>query len=159
MAPGKILKLIAAVLICNLAGFAGSVFTTPSIPTWYASLNKPAFTPPNWVFAPAWTTLFVLMGIGLYLVWDRTNFSGKGRTALYVFGFQLFLNVMWSVLFFGLQSPFYAFVEIIALWIAILFTIMKFREIDGKAGYVLVPYIAWVTFAALLNLSVWLLNP
>ncbi len=153
------LRLAAAVIVCNLAGFAGSFFTMPSIPTWYASINKPFFTPPNWVFAPAWTTLFVLMGIGLYMVWDKTNFSGKGRFALYVFGFQLFLNIMWSALFFGLQSPMYAFFEIIALWIAILFTIMKFREIDRKAGYVLVPYMAWVTFAALLNLSVWLLNP
>ncbi len=151
-------KLIAAVVLCNAAGFIGSFFTTPSIPTWYASINKPFFTPPNWVFAPAWTTLFVLMGIGLYIVWEKTGFRGKGRTALYVFSGQLALNVLWSVLFFGLQSPMLAFLEIIALWIAILFTIIRFREIDRKAGCVLVPYIAWVSFAAVLNLSVWLLN-
>ncbi len=158
MSPEKILKLIAAIVICNLAGFIGAIFTTPNIPTWYASINKPFFTPPNWVFAPAWTTLFVLMGIALYLVWDKTGFREKGRIALYVFAGQLALNILWSVLFFGLQSPMTAFLEIVVLWIAILFTIMKFREIDRKAGYILIPYIAWVSFAALLNLSVWLLN-
>jgi benzodiazapine receptor len=158
MGPAKTVKLVAAIVICNAAGFLGSVFTTPGIPTWYASISKPGFTPPNWVFAPAWTTLFVLMGMALYIVWDRTGFRDKGRIALYVFTGQLVLNILWSVLFFGMQSPMLAFLEIIALWIAILFTIMKFWEIDRKAGYLLMPYIAWVSFAALLNLSVWLLN-
>ncbi|MBU0530860.1 MAG: TspO/MBR family protein [Candidatus Aenigmatarchaeota archaeon] len=152
------LKLIVSIIICQAAGLIGSVFTAPSIQTWYVGLNKPFFVPPNWLFAPAWTTLFLLMGISLYLVWNKGLKEQKNRCAIKIFGIQLVLNIVWSVIFFGLQSPLYAFIEIIILWIAILGTIIKFHRVDKKAAYLLIPYILWVTFAAALNLAVYLLN-
>ncbi len=148
--------LVLFILICQFAGIIGSVFTAPSIPAWYASINKPDFNPPNWIFAPAWTTLFLLMGIALYLIWEKG--IKKNRIAIYVFSAQLILNVVWSLLFFGLQNPFLAFIEIIILWIAILATIILFYRIRREAGLILIPYIVWVSFAALLNYSVWVLN-
>ncbi len=151
-------KLLAAILLCQLAGVIGSVFTFQNIPTWYASLNKPWFNPPNWVFGPAWFTLYTLMGISLYLVWGK-GLNEKTRPPLTVFGMQLFLNALWSILFFGMQMPLTAFIEIIALWIAIALTICKFYPISRKAAWLLVPYICWVSFAAALNLFVWVLNP
>ena len=151
------LKLFASLLVCQLAGGIGSVFTFPNITSWYATLNKPAFNPPNWLFAPAWTTLFILMGLALYLVWERGGWKAN-KLPITVFGIQLLLNILWSVLFFGLQNPLAAFVEIIFLWIAILGTIMLFYRVEKTAAYLMVPYICWVTFAALLNYSIWLLN-
>ena len=106
-------KLIISIAVCQLAGFIGSFFTSPSIPIWYDSLNKPVFNPPSWVFAPVWTILFVLMGVSLYLVWDKGLKEKKVKIALGFFSAQLLLNVLWSVIFFGLQQPFYAFIEII----------------------------------------------
>lgn len=152
----KILKLIAAILITNAAGLLGSFFTAPNIGSWYSTINKSAFTPPNWVFGPAWTTLFVLMGISFFLVWEKG--LTKNKTAIGVFGLQLGLNILWSALFFGMQNPFLAFLEIIVLWAAILGTIVIFRGVDRRAAWLLVPYIAWVSFAAFLNYSVWVLN-
>jgi benzodiazapine receptor len=151
-------KLLAAILLCQAAGFVGSLFTFASIPTWYASLNKPWFNPPNWLFGPAWITLYTLMGISLFIVW-RKGLNESTRLPLIVFGLQLFLNALWSILFFGLQMPLLAFIEIIALWAAIAFTIYKFYPISRKAAWLLVPYLAWVSFAALLNYSIWALNP
>jgi len=158
MKRDKIIKLITAVLICQFAGIIGSVFTTPTRPTWYASINKPEFNPPNWVFAPVWTMLFLLMGISLYLIWEKGLEKKEVKHAVYVFGLQLFLNIVWSFLFFGLQNPFLAFAEIVLLWIAILASIILFYRISKKAGLLLVPYILWVSFAAFLNYSVWILN-
>jgi benzodiazapine receptor len=154
----NIVKLVAAVLVCQFAGIIGSVFTTPNIATWYASISKPDFTPPSWVFAPVWTTLFLLMGISLYLVWGRGLGKKDVKLAVSVFGIQLVLNIVWSVLFFGLQNPFLAFAEIVLLWIAILVTIVLFYRISEKAGLLLVPYILWVSFATFLNYSIWMLN-
>jgi len=154
----SILKLVISIIICQLAGVVGSIFTSPSIPTWYASLQKPAFAPPNWIFAPVWITLFVLMGISLYLVWDRGWEKKEVKLAVSIFGVQLVLNALWSILFFGLQSPLYAFIEIIILWVAILITIIKFYQIFRSAGVILLPYIIWVTIAASLNYSIWILN-
>ena len=155
----KILKLLAMIAISELAGIIGSVFTAPSIPTWYATLAKPTLNPPSWVFAPVWTTLFLLMGIAAYLVWTRPNVKPRQRNiALSVFGVQLALNTLWSILFFGLQNPLAAFVEIIFLWLAILATIALFRGISRPAAWLLVPYILWVSFAAYLNFSLWRLN-
>jgi benzodiazapine receptor len=151
-------KLVVSIVLCELIGSIGSVFTAPSIPTWYASLVKPWFTPPNWLFAPVWITLFFLMGISLYLVWDKGLEKKEVRLAVSVFGIQFILNVIWSLLFFGLQSPFYAFIEIIILWIAILVTIIKFYQVSRPAGVILLPYIIWVTIAAFLNYYVWILN-
>jgi len=154
-----IFKFIVAMVVCQLAGVVGSLFTSPSIPTWYAALQKPGFTPPNWLFAPVWITLFFLMGIASFIVWNKA-FEIKGvKTSLLVFDIQLALNVFWSFLFFGLHSPFYAFVEIIVLWLAILLTIVKFFKISKTASILLIPYILWVSFAAILNFYLFRLNP
>ena len=154
----SLLKLIAAIVGCEIAGSIGSLFTMPSIPTWYAFLAKPAFTPPNWVFAPVWTTLFFLMGVSLYLIWDKGLQKKEARLAVYVFGFQFALNILWSFLFFGLKNPFLAFVEIIWLWLFILATIILFSRISKKASWLLFPYFVWVTCASALNYAVWILN-
>jgi len=154
----KTIKLSVSVLACLIAGFVGSVATMPSIPTWYASLQKPAFNPPNWIFGPVWTTLFIMMGVAAFLVWDKGLEKKEVRVALAVFGLQLILNVFWSVLFFGMQSPVYAFIDIIMLWASILATIIYFHGISAAAAYLLVPYILWVSFASILNLSIVILN-
>ncbi|MDW8114658.1 MAG: TspO/MBR family protein, partial [candidate division WOR-3 bacterium] len=116
---GKILKLLISILICQGAGILGSIFTTPSIPTWYRQLIKPPFTPPNWLFAPAWTLLFLLMGISLYLVWEKGLKDKEVKKALLIFLIQLVLNILWSFIFFTLKSLLFAFIEIVILWIAI----------------------------------------
>jgi tryptophan-rich sensory protein len=154
----EIVKLLLAIIICQAAGFAGSVFTTPSIATWYVTLQKPSFAPPNWIFAPVWITLFTLMGISLYLVWSKGLEKKKVKIAISIFAAQLVLNIIWSILFFGLHSPAYAFAEIIILWIAIALTIFKFSKISRNATLVLLPYIIWVSIAAYLNYSIWILN-
>jgi tryptophan-rich sensory protein len=154
----KLLKLLAAILLCEAAGIIGSVFTMPAIGTWYASLQKPFFNPPNWLFAPAWAILFALMGIALYLVWEKGFKEKSVKIATKIFGMQLALNVLWSVWFFGLKSPLFAFFEIILLWIIIFATIWQFNKVSKKAAFLLIPYIAWVSFAAALNFAVWLLN-
>ena len=154
----KITKLISSILICQLAGIIGSVFTSSSVSTWYAALQKPSFNPPNWVFSPVWITLFVLMGISLYLIWDKGIKSKYSKIAVIIFGAQLVLNILWSVLFFGLRSPLSAFIEIIFLWTAILVTIIYFFKISKPAAYLLIPYILWVSFAVILNYSILILN-
>lgn len=153
-----IFKLIVSLIICQLAGFVGSLFTTPSIPVWYASLAKPSFTPPNWVFSPVWISLFVLMGISLFLLWEKTLHFPGVKTAIFWFAVQLGLNMLWSILFFGLKSPFLALIEIIVLWIAIFLTILKSLRVSKLAGVLLIPYLIWVSFAAGLNYSIWTLN-
>lgn len=154
----EILKLVMSIVICQLAGVIGSVFTTPAIPTWYATLKKPSFTPPNWVFSPVWITLFVLMGIAMFIVWSK-GLSDEGvKIALSIFGVQLILNVLWSVMFFGLRSPLAGLIDIAVLWIAILVTILYFLKVSNMAGILLIPYILWVSFAAVLNFSIWRLN-
>jgi len=150
-------KLTASIFICLLAGVVGSIFTASAIPTWYAALVKPFFAPPNWVFGPVWTTLYVLMGISLFLIW-RKGINKKTKAAINIFGIQLALNVLWSLAFFGMKSPIAGFAVIIALWAAIATTIMKFMKIEKNAGLILIPYIAWVSVATLLNLSIVLLN-
>ena len=156
---GNISKLIISIVACQCAGLIGSIFTGPAIPTWYAALEKPAFTPPNWLFAPAWITLYLLMAISAFFVWRKGLDNQLVRTGLMVFLIQLVLNALWSVVFFGLQSPLWGLVVIVALWIAILFTILNFFRISSVAGALLLPYILWVSFAAVLNTSIWLLNP
>lgn len=151
-------KLIVAVAVSQAAGVIGALFTTPVIPTWYASLAKPAFNPPSWVFGPVWTTLFLLMGVAAFLVWQK-GLEHKGvRVALGVFLLQLALNTFWSIIFFGMRSPGGAVVEIIFLWLAIAATIFLFYKISKAAALLLVPYIAWVSFAALLTYSIYTLN-
>lgn len=152
----RITKLIFSILICQLAGAVGSIFTFSSIPTWYAILNKPAFSPPNWVFGPAWLTLYTLMGISLYLVLIK-GFN-KVKDAVKIFSIQLILNALWSIIFFGFRNPFIALIEILALWYSIVFTMFSFYKISRTAAYLLVPYILWVSFAAILNYYVWIFN-
>jgi tryptophan-rich sensory protein len=152
------LRLIAAIVLCELVGGLGSVFTIPAINTWYAALSKPAFNPPNWLFGPVWTMLYLIMGVALYLVWER-GVSKKGvAVAMETFGVQLFLNFMWSVLFFGLRSPLYGLIGIAFLFVAILATAAMFFRVSRAAGMLMLPYLAWVAFAALLNFYVFILN-
>lgn len=154
----EVTELAVSIIICLFAGFIGSIFTAPSIPTWYTSLKKPFFTPPDWLFAPVWTALFVLMGISLFLVWRRGVKDHRVKPALAVFAVQLILNILWSVLFFGLRSPLAGLIDISILWIAILVTILSFMKISKTAGLLLIPYILWVSLAAALNFSIWRLN-
>ncbi|MDH7510733.1 MAG: tryptophan-rich sensory protein [Methanolinea sp.] len=151
-------RLLAAILVSNLAGVIGSVFTVTGPGSWYASIVKPSFNPPGYLFGPVWTTLYILMGISLYLVWME-GLSGKKVTwAVIVFAIQLCLNTLWSILFFGLRSPFLGLVEIVVLWVFIAVTIVLFYRISRPAAYLLVPYILWVTFASFLTYTIWTLN-
>jgi tryptophan-rich sensory protein len=158
--PHLFLKLVIAIVVSELAGVIGSIFTVSAIPTWYAGLTKPAVNPPSWLFGPVWITLYALMGIAAFFVW-KYHFEEKGkvkRKALGVFCLQLILNVAWSIIFFGLHSPMWACVGILALWFAILWTMVLFYKISKPAMYLLLPYILWVSFAAYLNYAILLLN-
>lgn len=154
----NILKLIAAVFICELAGFIGSFFTVTAIPGWYNGLSKPFLNPPNWIFGPVWTVLYFLMGVALFLICKNGCREKIVRKAAAVFFVQLFLNAAWSIVFFGTRSPGWAFLNIILLWLAIIWTMVLFFKISKIAGSLLVPYILWVTFACYLNLAIWLIN-
>ena len=153
----EILKLVASVFLCQIAGFLGSLFTIPAIPTWYATLKKPFFTPPNWIFSPVWISLFILMGISLFFVWRRTDHP-TFKIAFIFFFVQLILNILWSIVFFGLRSPLLGLADIVLLWIAILLTIFHFLKVSKFSGVLLFPYFVWVSFATLLNFSLWILN-
>ncbi len=169
-----VFKLIIAIAVSELAGVIGSVFTptpkslvwgftAPSIAGWYAGIAKPALNPPAWIFGPVWTTLFALMGIAAFLVWSScakaSEDKKKGvKVALILFGGQLVLNALWSIIFFGLHSPGGALIEIVFLWLAILATIVAFYKISRPAAYLLLPYILWVSFAMYLNYAIWALN-
>jgi benzodiazapine receptor len=151
-------KLIIAVVVSELAGIIGSIFTISVIPNWYAGLVEPALNPPAWVFGPVWTTLYALMGIAAFLVWKAGWERKEVRMALKVFGLQLFLNAIWSIIFFGLHNPGWALVDIVALWLSIIWTIAVFYKISKPAAYLFLPYILWVSFALYLNYSIWILN-
>lgn len=150
-------KLILSLTLPFLAGAVGSFFTFEAIPTWYATLQKTPLSPPNWVFGPVWTTLYLLMGLSFYLILIKKE-KRKKEIAIELFLIQLVLNALWSILFFGLQNPLFAFVEILFLWAVILLTIIYFHKISKPAAYLLYPYITWVSFAAYLNLSILVLN-
>jgi len=154
----KSLTILAFILVCELAGFVGSVFTRPSIPGWYAGLVKPPFNPPNWIFAPVWTTLYVLMGLSAFLVYEKGPKKGEVKKALVVFAVQLLLNALWSIVFFGAHMILGAAVHIVILWAMIVITIRLFSRISRAAAYLLVPYILWVSFATVLNISLYVLN-
>lgn len=154
----KVLGILVSVLVCELAGVIGSVFTTPSIPGWYAGLAKPPFNPPNWVFAPVWTILYALMGLSAYLVYEKGPRRSEVRKALAVFAGQLLLNALWSIVFFGAHMILGAAVVIILLWGMILASIWLFSKISRTAAYLLIPYILWVSFATILNISLYVLN-
>lgn len=154
----KLIPLVVSIAVCFLAAGVGSAFTAGAIDTWYAALNKPFFNPPNWIFGPVWTLLYLLMGISLYLVWIAKGDKKAKRQAITFFIIQLGLNTLWSILFFGLKSPSAAFIGIVFLWLTIFLTIKNFLRISKVAGWLLIPYIAWVSFASVLNLSIIILN-
>ncbi len=152
----KIWKIIIMIVVAQLSGIIGSVFTTTAIPTWYAALNKPWFTPPSYMFAPVWLTLYTLMGIAAGLIWASK--SKLKQKALPIYAVQLFLNFTWSPIFFGLKNVLLALANIIAMWVAILVTIVLFWKIDKRSAWMLVPYIVWVSIATALNYYVLILN-
>ena len=154
----NIIRLIGAILICQAAGGIGALAMGSSLSTWYVTLNKPSFNPPGWVFGPVWGLLYTLMGIAAWLVWNKGLDNPTVRAGLILFAAQLALNSAWTFLFFGLKMPFAAFVEIIILWVAILLTTIFFFKVSTAAGILMMPYILWVSFASVLNFSLWWLN-
>jgi tryptophan-rich sensory protein len=154
----KIIKLLAIILVCEGVGLLGTIFTLPSITTWYTTLNKAPFNPPPWLFGPVWTTLYLLMGVALFLVLQK-KLKKQRNFLLALFVVQLFLNFLWSVIFFGMHLPVAALLEIGLLWISIALLIIDFWKFSKPAALLLVPYIAWVSIASVLNLFVVLLNP
>jgi len=152
-------RLASSLIIVLLVGFLGSLATTPELATWYVTLAKPVWTPPNSWFGPIWTTLYILMGIALYLVWREGLDRKDVKLAILVFAVQLVLNLLWSVVFFSLHSLLGGLILVIALWIGILVNIIVFYRINKPAGLILIPYIVWVSIATYLNFSVYLLNP
>ncbi|MBT8185632.1 MAG: tryptophan-rich sensory protein [Eudoraea sp.] len=154
----KILKIAIAIIICLVVGFLSSFATQSSVNDWYLSLNKPSFNPPNWIFAPVWSILYLTMGIAAGLVWAEGWHKEGVKVALYFFGFQLLFNGLWSVTFFGFRNPFWALLVILVLLALILRTIKSFRSINITSAYLLIPYFVWVSFATLLNYKIWELN-
>ncbi len=151
-------RLILFILICEAVGLASSVFTLPAISSWYLTLHKPFFNPPNWIFGPVWSTLYALMGISLYLVWQKGIKKKNVKDAVFIFTIQLVFNFFWSLLFFAWHLIFFALIEIVILWFLIVFTILKFTKLSKNAGLALWPYLVWVSFAVILNLSLFILN-
>jgi tryptophan-rich sensory protein len=150
-------RFIVSLVICQLAGFIGGAFTAPAITGWYAALEKPLFSPPNWIFSPVWIILFLLMGVTLYILWQNLP-KTEAKIAMVFFIIQLALNILWSALFFALKWPMVAFFEIIVLWVFILLTMIKSSRVSKTTVYLLLPYILWVNFAAVLNYFLWRLN-
>ena len=149
-------KLVISLSIPQMAGIIGSNFTSDSVSSWYTTLVKPEYTPPNYVFGPVWITLYFLIGVSLYLVW--TNENRKSGKPLIIFGVQMFLNAIWSIAFFGLQSPIFGLAIIVPLLGTIALMILSFWRVSKTAAYVLLPYITWVSIATYLNYGIWSLN-
>jgi translocator protein len=158
MKNNNIFKLIICIAIPLAVGATAGAFTASGVQGWYAVANKPSFNPPNWIFAPMWTLLYLLMGIALYFIVTSTEKKTAKKNAIIIFGIQLTLNFFWSFIFFKMQQPGWAFAEILLMWLAILFTIFAFAKISKKAAWLMVPYICWVSFAAILNFAIYTLN-
>jgi len=155
----KITRILTVVVTCLVIGYFSGMVTRSAIVTWYPTLVKPSFNPPNWIFAPVWSMLYIMMGVAAGLVWNRIDFEKElVKKALILFAIQLALNALWSYLFFGLKNPMLAGVEIILLWLMIFETYSKFVKINKIAGYLFIPYLLWVSFAMVLNGSIWWLN-
>jgi benzodiazapine receptor len=154
----SVVKLVISILASFAAGGIGSLFTFRVIPTWYAGLKKPPYTPPNRVFGPIWTTLYILMGISVFLVWQKGLATNGAMLAFTLFWIQLAFNAFWSVIFFGMKSKGGGVMTIIVLWLLILATMVTSFRVSGWAGALLIPYIVWVSIASYLNIGVWLLN-
>ena len=151
-------RLIISLALPQLAGLVGSFFTSPAIPTWYASLERPSFSPPNWVFGPVWVTLYLLMGISIYLIWNKLESNKKAKNFFWLFWIHLVFNATWSIAFFGLQNPGLALINIAVIWVLIVALVIGFWKIDKRASYLLLPYFLWVSFASVLNYFIWVLN-
>ena len=158
MEKNELFRLILSIIICQMAGVIGSIFTAGSVTSWYPTLVKPSFSPPGFYIGLIWIVLFTLMGVSLFLICRETPSNPAARIALYFFAVQLIVNVLWSVAFFGMRSPISGLVVIALLWVLILITI-KFWPINRTAALLLIPYIVWVSIAAYLNFSIWRLNP
>ncbi len=155
----KITKILTVVVTCLAIGYFSGIVTRSAIITWYPTLVKPNFNPPNWIFAPVWSMLYIMMGIAAGLVWDRMESNTEiVKRALVFFAVQLALNALWSYLFFGLMNPMLALLEIVILWLMIYETYVQFGKINKIAGYLFIPYLLWVSFAMVLNASIWWLN-
>lgn len=152
------LKLIISVTIPLLVGGLSGFFTVTGVESWYQTINKPSWNPPNWIFGPVWTALYIMMGVALFLVWKSSGNANTKKLALLLFAAQMLLNFFWSFIFFSLQQPGWAFAEIVVLWLLILATIFAFARLNNMAAWLLVPYISWVSFAAILNFTIWQLN-
>lgn len=154
----KLTYIAISVTICLIIGFLSAFATQSSVNDWYISLNKPGFNPPNWIFGPVWTLLYILMGIAAGIVWAKGFYHIWVKTALYNFGFQLLFNALWSVVFFGFKNPFWALLVILVLLALILLTIKWFNVVSRTAAYLLIPYFLWVCFATILNYKIWEMN-
>ena len=155
----KLAKILIVVIICVAVGYFSGIVTRASIETWYPTLIKPSFNPPNWIFAPVWTLLYMMMGVAGGLIWSKSDINKNlVKTALWLFAIQLILNALWSYLFFGLHSPMLAGMEIVLLWVMIFATYKQFAKIDNTAAYLMLPYLTWVSFAMILNANIWWLN-
>lgn len=155
----RITKILTVVVTCLVIGYFSGMVTRSAIITWYPTLVKPSFNPPNWIFAPVWSMLYIMMGIAAGLVWDRIESNTEiVKKALVFFAVQLALNALWSYLFFGLKNPMLALLEIVILWLMIYETYVQFGKINKIAGYLFIPYLLWVSFAMVLNASIWWLN-
>lgn len=155
--PKSFPKLIASIAICQAAGLIGTIFTVSSIPTWYNYLNQPYFRPPNSLFAPVWTILYTLIGISLYWIWVKPESKQKTK-ALKLFAFHLILNSLWSIVFFGLQQIFLALIVIVVMVVTLILVMKRFFPIDMRSSGILFPYLVWISFATLLNFTIWTLN-
>ncbi len=155
----KILRIAVVLMTCLVVGYLSGMVTKDSITTWYPTLVKPSFNPPNWIFAPVWTILYIMMGVAGGMVWNRMEQDAEiVKKAFMFFIIQLALNAIWSLLFFYLHNPFLSLIEIVLLWLLIFETYTQFKKIDKVAGMLLIPYLAWVSFAMVLNGSIWWLN-
>ena len=152
------MKLFVSILLPLLVGGLSGFFTSSGVNGWYATVSKPWFNPPNWIFAPVWTALYIMMGIALFLIWKSKAEKSVKQTAIILFVVQLILNFFWSLIFFKMQQPGWAFAEIIIMWLIILLTIIWFGKISSAAAWLLVPYICWVSFASVLNFAIYRLN-
>ncbi|RXG11707.1 TspO/MBR related protein [Leeuwenhoekiella aestuarii] len=158
MITQKALRILIPVTICLIVGFLDAIATQSSVDVWYINLEKPFFTPPNWLFGPIWTLLYILMGVAAGMVWNKGFYHKWVKTALYHFGFQLILNASWSIFFFGLKLILPALIIILALLILLLFTFKWFKVVNPSAATLLIPYIIWVAYATALNFEIWRLN-
>jgi translocator protein len=159
-------RLIISLALPQMAGLIGSFFTISAISSWYATLQKPSFSPPNWIFGPVWILLYILMGISIYLIWQKIDEmpeapnaqDKKVKNVVLLFWIHLIFNAAWSIIFFGLQNTGLALLNIIIIWLLIVILIIKFWRINKWSAYLLIPYLIWVSFASALNYFIWRLN-